>query len=87
MGSSGNAGILDDLGNDFSQCFLSEHVIDVRNFLRNELVHDDSACGGFHHLCASLRIALVLRESHLDLGVECNRTLIESHDNLFRTIE
>ncbi len=87
MCSTRNTCALNDLCNDLSQCFLAKHIVDIVDFLRNVLVHYDSARSSLYHLHSFGSILLVYRQPDTYLSMKIDCLLIKGYDNLLRAIE
>ena len=84
---AGHTGVLDDVGDDLAERLLAEDLVDVGDFVRNILVHDDAAGGRFDQLLTLRGILLVDDEADVDLGVHVDGLLVVGHDDFFGGVE
>ena len=79
--------MFDNVRDDGTEGFLTQDLIHVRNLVGHELVHDDAAGGGFHHLVALAQVLLVLGQADLDGGVHIDYLAVVGDDNFLGAVE
>ena len=86
LASAGHTHTLNYIGDDATQCFLRDDIIEIAYLFGDNAINDDTSYRGFYHTRLQFAINQVVYH-HLNGGVEVATAFVVGDDCLFGTVE